>query len=413
MLGPAHLEGLQHSNAPRGVRSSIYWAIHPPLTPRARSATHQIRQLILLPRWLDPVSWILLPRISGQHPGVPGRCGPGPPISGTQLEWTICPATISPVFAGVHQGPLSSVHSASLVCARAQSPASSQAASLFAPGSGRHLGISPLRYSLIHGLAPSPILSGASPVFYNIASLLPNRARLPLGHRAPIGLSATAGILRRRPPLSSGLRAASARSPARRRNLDLGPALVLSRGRPPPGAPPRRTPTGRDHTWAPRPPSGTSAAAGELARVPRRSEPSALMPLRIAAPCEAAASAARSGLRLPISPMGRFRHSPGSPQEPTHARSPPSASPHSLDLDRPGEGALPDLYSPAPPERDIQACAISGSFNETFSFGLSRQEQRSAESCRGGCSRRGGEVTVDAGEWSCCGAGYARQQLLF
>ncbi|KAJ1097943.1 hypothetical protein NDU88_003059 [Pleurodeles waltl] len=76
---------------------------------------------------------------------------------------------------------------------------------------------------------------------------------------------------------------------------------------------------------------------GSSPGVPRRSEPSALTPLRIAAPCEAAALAARSGLRLPISPTGRFRHSPGSPQEPTHARSPPSASPHSLDLDRPGE----------------------------------------------------------------------------
>ncbi|KAJ1138558.1 hypothetical protein NDU88_004939 [Pleurodeles waltl] len=40
--------------APGGVRNSIYWAFHPPLTPRARSATHQLHQLILLPRWLDP-----------------------------------------------------------------------------------------------------------------------------------------------------------------------------------------------------------------------------------------------------------------------------------------------------------------------------------------------------------------------
>ncbi|KAJ1103580.1 hypothetical protein NDU88_001001 [Pleurodeles waltl] len=111
----------------------------------------------------------------------------------------------------------------------------------------------------------------------------------------------------------------------------------------------------------PGPPPIPPLPLGSSPGVPRRSEPSALAPLRIAAPREAAASATRSGLRLPISPTGRFRHSPGSPQEPTHARSPPSASPHSLDLDRPGEGALPDLYSPAPPERDIQACAISGS----------------------------------------------------
>ncbi|KAJ1198864.1 hypothetical protein NDU88_002703 [Pleurodeles waltl] len=156
-------------------------------------------------------------------------------------------------------------------------------------------------------------------------------------------------------------RYSQARSPARGHSSDRGPAPVFSRGRPPPGAPPRRTPTGRDLTWAPRPPPAPPSPLEDSPGVPRRSEPSALTPLRIAAPRKAAASAACSGLRSPISPTGRLWHSLGPPRGPTHARPPPLASPHSLDPDRPGEGALSSSLSPAPPEREIQACAISGS----------------------------------------------------
>ncbi|KAJ1199619.1 hypothetical protein NDU88_003452 [Pleurodeles waltl] len=155
-------------------------------------------------------------------------------------------------------------------------------------------------------------------------------------------------------------RSSQARSPARGHSSDRGPAPVFSRGRPPPGAPPRRTPTGRD-LRAPRPPPAPPSPLDDSPGVPRRSEPSALMQLWIAAPRKAAASAACSGLRSPISPSGRLRHSPGPPRGPTHARPLPPASPHSLDPDRPGEGALSDSLSPAPPEREIQACAISGS----------------------------------------------------
>ncbi|KAJ1115431.1 hypothetical protein NDU88_003655 [Pleurodeles waltl] len=154
-------------------------------------------------------------------------------------------------------------------------------------------------------------------------------------------------------------RAASVPSPARGHNLDRGPAPVFSWGRPPPGALPRRTPTGRNHSLALGPLPALPRPRGDSSGVPRRSAPSALTPCRIAARREAAAWAACSGLRPPSSPTGR--HSPGSPRGPTLARPLPPAQPLRSDLDRPGEGALPNVFSPAPPEREIQACAISGS----------------------------------------------------
>ncbi|KAJ1176954.1 hypothetical protein NDU88_002221 [Pleurodeles waltl] len=71
----------------------------------------------------------------------------------------------------------------------------------------------------------------------------------------------------------------------------------------------------------------------------------------------AQASGSRAHQRADFAP----RHSPGSPRGPTLARPLPPAQPLRSDLDRPGEGALSGVFSLAPPEREIQACAISGS----------------------------------------------------
>ncbi|KAJ1135887.1 hypothetical protein NDU88_002316 [Pleurodeles waltl] len=291
--------GLRRSKAPGVVRNSIYWAFHPPLTPRARSATHQLHQLILLPRWLDPVSWILLPRTPSQHPGVSGQRSPGPPRSGTQLKRTTCPATISPVSTGVHT--------------RARCP-------LFTPllrcVSGPR---APPQVKRPCGLPPGHPVTSASlcSVTLSLAALLRPRSFLgprlnpriaPLRRPTEHVFSWATGPQSASPPQqedSSGVpRYSQARSPARGHNFDRGPAPVFSRGRPPPGAPPRRTPTGHDLTWAPRPPPAPSPPLEDSPGVPRRSEPPALTPLRIAAPRKAAASAACSGLRSPISPTG-------------------------------------------------------------------------------------------------------------
>ncbi|KAJ1140337.1 hypothetical protein NDU88_006694 [Pleurodeles waltl] len=165
-------------------------------------------------------------------------------------------------------------------------------------------------------------------------------------------------------PRADRPRAASVLSPARGHDLDRGPAPVFSWGRPPPGALPRCTPTGRNH----------SRALGPLPALPqqrggdRPGSPAA--PLRLpsrrvgsgpdARPRprpRAQASSSRAHQRANFAP----RHSPGSSRGPTLARPLPPAQPLRSDLDRPGEGALSDVFSPAPPEREIQACAISGS----------------------------------------------------
>ncbi|KAJ1124226.1 hypothetical protein NDU88_002687 [Pleurodeles waltl] len=202
-------------------------------------------------------------------------------------------------------------------------------------------------------------------------------ALTPCQIAAPTGNPAAAGGLLWRPccPRADRPRAASVRSPTRGHDLDRGPAPVFSWGCPPPGALPRRTPIGRNHSRAlgplpaPPPPQGgarpgsPAAAGGGSSGVPRRPAPSALTPRRIAARREAAASprAQASGSRAHQRADFAPRHSPGSPRGPTLARPLPPAQPLRSDLDRPGEGAISDVFSPAPPEREIQACAISGS----------------------------------------------------
>ncbi|KAJ1105467.1 hypothetical protein NDU88_002873 [Pleurodeles waltl] len=91
-------------------------------------------------------------------------------------------------------------------------------------------------------------------------------------------------------------------------------------------------------------------------RLPSRrigSRPDARPRLR---PC-AQASGPRARQRADFTPW----RSLGSPRGPTLARPLPPAQTLRSDLDRPGEGALPNVFSPAPPEREIQACTISGS----------------------------------------------------
>ncbi|KAJ1208958.1 hypothetical protein NDU88_004337 [Pleurodeles waltl] len=93
---------------------------------------------------------------------------------------------------------------------------------------------------------------------------------------------------RKTPPASPALlRPAAQRGPQLRSRA--GPRILQ-------GPPASRSAASPHPDWA-RPHPGSQ-------EVPRRSEPSALTPLRIAAPRKAAASAACSGLRSPISPTG-------------------------------------------------------------------------------------------------------------
>ncbi|KAJ1131832.1 hypothetical protein NDU88_010164 [Pleurodeles waltl] len=117
--------------------------------------------------------------------------------------------------------------------------------------------------TLSHGLAPSPILSGATPVSKSSTTGSVHSWATGPQPATPPQRGDSSGVSRC--PRADRPRAASARSPARGHNLVRGPAPVFSWGRPPPGALPRRTPTGRDHSRAP---SGTYAAAGGLVRGP-------------------------------------------------------------------------------------------------------------------------------------------------
>ncbi|KAJ1210705.1 hypothetical protein NDU88_006067 [Pleurodeles waltl] len=194
-------------------------------------------------------SWILLPRTPSQHPGVSGRRSPGPPRSGTQLKRTTYPAAISPVSTGVH--------------ARARCP-------LFPPllrcVSGPR---APPQVKRPRGLPPGHPVTSASlcSVTLSLMALLRPRSFLgprpsprvtPLRRPTERVFSWATGPQSASPPQqedSPGVaRYSQARSRARGHSSDRGPAPVFSRGRPPPGAPPHRTLTGRDLTWAPRPP---------------------------------------------------------------------------------------------------------------------------------------------------------------
>ncbi|KAJ1197952.1 hypothetical protein NDU88_001796 [Pleurodeles waltl] len=349
--------GLRHSKAPGGVRNSIYWAFHPPLTPRARSATHQLHQLILLPRWLDPVSWILLSRTPSQHPGVSGRRSPGPPCSGTQLKRTTCPATISPVSTGVYT--------------RARCP-------LFTPllrcVSGPR---APPQVKRPRGLPPGHPVTSASlcSVTLSLTALLHPRSFLgprPSPRIAPLRrptervFSWATGPQPASPPQqedSSGVPRYS-QAPEPPRPAAQREATTSIAGRPPysPGAARlqgRRlaTPDWAQPHLGSQAPSGTSAAVGGLAQ-----SPPSLRAVRPHAASDRGPTQGRGFGRVlrPPAPNLSDGPTPALSGAATGAH-PRSAPPHSLDLDRPGEGALPNALSPAPPERDIQACAISGS----------------------------------------------------
>ncbi|KAJ1106255.1 hypothetical protein NDU88_003658 [Pleurodeles waltl] len=341
--------GLRRSKAPGGVRNSIYWAFHPPLTPRARSATHQLHQLILLPRWLDPVSWILLPRTPSQHPGVSGRRSLGPPHSGTQLKRTTCPATISPVSTGVHtrarcplftpllqcvSGPrappqvkrprgLPPVHpvtSASLCSVTLSLTALLRPRSFLGPRPSPR--IVPLRrpterlFSWATG--PQP----ASPPQQEDSSGVPRYSQAPEPPRPAAQREATTSIAGR-PPYSPGAaRLAAPRLGATSPGLP-GPLRHLRR------------------RWRTRPESPVAPS-----RPPSRhfgSRPHARPQLRPRAQASGPQSLRRAD-------SGTLRGRRGGQWGPTHARPLPPAPPHSLDLNRPGEGALPNALSPAPPE---------------------------------------------------------------
>ncbi|KAJ1181137.1 hypothetical protein NDU88_006347 [Pleurodeles waltl] len=209
------------------------------------------------------------------------------------------------------------------------------------------------------GLAPSPILSGgprpcpriAPQDVSTVGPSGPNR-QLRRSGGGPLASPAVLGPTALEPPRSAAPPVATT-SIAGRLPYSPGAARLQERCL----AAPR---LGATTLW---PLPALQQPRGGPSGVPRRPAPSALTPRRIAARSEAAAPAACPGPRLPCSPTGRFRprHSPGLPRGPTLARPLPLAQHLRSDLDRPGESALLDVFSPAPPEREIQACAISGS----------------------------------------------------
>ncbi|KAJ1093529.1 hypothetical protein NDU88_006629 [Pleurodeles waltl] len=260
---------------------------------------------------------------------------------------------------GVHQGPFFSTHSATSVFARALSSTSSQTASRFAPGSHRHPGVALLRLSLSaprrpqSSLGPRPCPeaapqnvstvgppgpirqlrhSGGTPLA-SPAVLGPTALEPPQPAAPPGATTSFAGL----PPYSPGAARLQERCLAAPRlgatTLGLsGPLRHLSRcGGTRPGSPasPCRLPSRR--------------VGSRLNARPR------LRP-------RAQASGPRARQRADFA----SRHSPGSQRGPTHARPLPPAQPLRSDLNRPGEGASPNTFSRAPPEREIQACAISG-----------------------------------------------------
>ncbi|KAJ1180699.1 hypothetical protein NDU88_005916 [Pleurodeles waltl] len=135
-----------------------------------------------------------------------------------------------------------------------RSSTSNQTALRFAPVTHRR--VAP---TLSLGLAPSPILS----VSRNSTTGRVYSWAIGPQPATPPQRGDSSGVPRC--PRADRPRAASVRSPARGHNPDRGPAPVFSWGRPPSGALPLRTPTGRNHSRAP---SGTSAAAGGLVRGP-------------------------------------------------------------------------------------------------------------------------------------------------
>ncbi|KAJ1098420.1 hypothetical protein NDU88_003531 [Pleurodeles waltl] len=113
----------------------------------------------------------------------------------------------------------------------------------------------------------------------------------------------------------------------------------------------------------PQAPAGTSAAAGGLVRSPPlfsgRPPPNRVCP-RLNARPQLQPRVRAAGLH----PHGRARstrqHTVGSPRGPDHARYRPPVQHLCADPDRPGKGVFFLVFQPAPPERENQACAISG-----------------------------------------------------
>ncbi|KAJ1174729.1 hypothetical protein NDU88_000022 [Pleurodeles waltl] len=197
-------------------------------------------------------------------------------------------------------------------------------------------------------------------------------ARSFLGPPGPTGSSATTGEPARHLPLfcavhtltasvrgtTQGLRAASTCSPVHGRDPSLGPAPCVLLGPPASSDTATARLSSARSPLGPQAPAGTSAATGEPARrLPL------LCAVRALTTSIRGTTQGRGLCRLlrPTDsevPDGQIQALPELPRRPTHARPPPLVLPRSLDLNRPGEGSLPTLYSPAPPELTIQACAI-------------------------------------------------------
>ncbi|KAJ1145508.1 hypothetical protein NDU88_011794 [Pleurodeles waltl] len=197
------------------------------------------------------------------------------------------------------------------------------------------------------GLRPRP---GVAPLRHPTGRVF-NRAPGPQPASPPQRGNSTSVPLRPRADRSS---AASVHSPARGRNPYRGPAPVFS------GAAriqERHLASPRLGTFSPGLPGPNQllrsrgetrpASPAVLGRPPTRragSQPSA----RLRPRPRSQASGPQARRRAVSAPW----HFPGSPRGPKHARSLPSARPLRTDLDRPGEGALLHIFSPAPPERE-------------------------------------------------------------
>ncbi|KAJ1207579.1 hypothetical protein NDU88_002970 [Pleurodeles waltl] len=292
--------------------------------------------------------------------------------TGRVYSWAIGPQQATPPQRGDSSGVPR--------CPRADRP---RAASVRSPARGHN----PDR-------GPAPVFSWGRPP----PGGLPRRTPTGRNHsRAPSGTSTAAGGLVRGPP--------PPRSVCPHAVSDRGPNRQLRRsGGTPLASPAVLGPTALEPPRSAAPPGATTSIAGRLPYSPGAAR---LQEHCLAAPRLGATTLGLSGpfrhfrshrggarpgspaapLRLPSHRVGSRpdarprprpraqasgsrahqradfapRHSPGSPRGPTLARPLPPAQPLRSDLDRPGEGALSNVFSPAPPEREIQACAISRS----------------------------------------------------
>ncbi|KAJ1103891.1 hypothetical protein NDU88_001312 [Pleurodeles waltl] len=221
-------------------------------------------------------------------------------------------------------------------------------------------------------LGPAPCVLLGPPASSGAVSVRLSSAQSFLGPPGPTGSSADPGEPARHLPLfcavltltatvrgtTQGLRAASTCSPVHGCNPGLGPVPCVLLG-PPASSDTAFVRLSRARSpLGPQAPAGTSAATGEPARrLPL------LCAVRALSTSIRATTQGRGLCRVlrPTDsevPDGQIPALPELPRRPTHARPPPLVLPRSLDLNRPGEGSLPTLYSLDPPELTIQACAI-------------------------------------------------------